>query len=174
MKGIDLLSPDRGIPRFIDALMEAADRIEKDKSDHFPMIVAVAGGLTEGSQAKEQDLLRMFDRFGAHPLTAHVVLVAPGSDVSVNSLSGTQSGQVGSLLARSTGGSFEAINAMSRLVSLLPDIGRRVARTYDKQTHQVLVSCDRWDGPVAPDKPFSLGTTRRGATGVSSADGHVP
>jgi hypothetical protein len=174
VKGVDLVAPDRGTPRFIDALMEAADRIDKDRSDHFPMILAIAGGTAEGSNAKEQDVLRMFDRFAAHPLAAYIVLVAPSSDVSMNGLSGTQAGQVGSLLAKSTHGSLEAINSPNRLVSLLPDIGRRLARTYDKQTHQYQVTCDRWEGSISAEKPFSLGTTRRGLIGVSSADGRVP
>src|SRR5215216_2253868 len=73
LKGIDILSPDSGAGRFIESLSEAVERIEKDKSDFFPVIVAV------GTTAGENDVLeglinRMMKRLQQRPTTIHVIM----------------------------------------------------------------------------------------------------
>ena len=41
-KGLDVLAPDGGAGRFVESLNEATQRIEKDKTDYFPVIISVA------------------------------------------------------------------------------------------------------------------------------------
>jgi hypothetical protein len=173
-KSIDLVVPDRGAPKLFDALMEAADRIDKDKIENFPVLVAIASDLAEGSNAKEQDLMRMLDRLLAHPATVHVVMVATGASQKPNSLTGAATSEVANLVAMDTGGQYTTINSPSRLATLMPDVAQRVAKSYARQSHQYKITCDRWDGAVSATAPFSLGTTRPGTRGASSFDGHLP
>ncbi|HUK32502.1 MAG TPA: VWA domain-containing protein, partial [Vicinamibacterales bacterium] len=56
LSSLDLLIPDQGAPKFIDALAEAADRVNKDKTDknkekgnYFPVFMMVGSSGIEGS-----------------------------------------------------------------------------------------------------------------------------
>ncbi|RPH53779.1 MAG: VWA domain-containing protein, partial [Acidobacteria bacterium] len=42
LKGLDVLAPDSGAGRFVEALNEATQRNERDKSNYFPVIVMAA------------------------------------------------------------------------------------------------------------------------------------
>src|SRR4030095_3291451 len=39
IEGLSRLAPDSGAGRFVESINEATQRIEKDKSDHFPVII---------------------------------------------------------------------------------------------------------------------------------------
>ena len=58
-KGLDLLAPDGGAGRFVESLNEATQRIEKDKTDYFPVIISVAhhvgGSRREGQRHRADD-----------------------------------------------------------------------------------------------------------------------
>jgi hypothetical protein len=41
-QGIELLSADRGVGRFVESLLEATQRIERDPGDFFPVVLSVA------------------------------------------------------------------------------------------------------------------------------------
>src|SRR5262245_40255486 len=40
LKGVDVLSPDNGAGRFVESLNEAMQRVERDKTDFFPVIIS--------------------------------------------------------------------------------------------------------------------------------------
>ncbi len=42
---LDLLGPDTRVGQFVESLFEATERIERDESDFFPVIVSVAGAV---------------------------------------------------------------------------------------------------------------------------------
>jgi hypothetical protein len=175
LKGIDLVAPDRGAPKFLDSLMEAADRIDKDKTDNFPIIVAIASDLTEGSNAKEQDLMRMLDRLVSHPATVHVLMLSNGPAQTTRTLSGANASEVAGLVAKDTGGVYTLTISSTRLVPLLSDLAHKIAHSVDLQTHQYRVGCNKWDGPVSVERPFVLGAARSGGGSASSTtDGHLP
>jgi hypothetical protein len=175
MKSIELITPDHGGPRFLDSLMEAADRIDKEKTDSFPVIVAIVSDLTEGSNAKERDVMRMLDRLESHPVTVHVVMLTTSGRTATRGMSGQASSEVGSLVAKNTGGEYDAINSTTRLASLLPELAHKIARSYASQTHQYQVGCNRWDGAVTAVAPFTVGVSRPGAANAeSTTDGHLP
>jgi hypothetical protein len=46
------------------------------------------------------------------------------------------SSEVATLVAKNTGGEHDAINSTTRLVSLLPELAHKIARSYASQTHQ--------------------------------------
>ena len=56
-KALDLLAPDTGAGRFVESLNEATQRIEKDKTDYFPVIISV--GTTSGdANVRDSDVER--------------------------------------------------------------------------------------------------------------------
>ena len=76
-KGLDLLAPDGGAGRFVESLNEATQRIERDKTDYFPVIISVA--TTSGDRdVKDSDVERMMQRLETRPTTVHVILYNGG------------------------------------------------------------------------------------------------
>ena len=86
--------------------------------------------------------------------------------------SGALQTQIGLALTKETGGRYEGIAVPSNLLTLLPEFGRRIARSYEAQRNQYRISCDQ-SMPVM--KQLSVYTSYPGARGVFlSRDGRVP
>jgi hypothetical protein len=140
LKGVDLLGPDGATGKFVEALSDAASRIERDKSRYVGMIVAFA--TTAGDlNVFERDVERIVRRFREHPTTVHVVLLSLVG--SVSTIGGQNQTNVGIGLAEITGGRFEAIAAPNRLATLLPEIGLQVARAHELQRQQFKITVER-------------------------------
>jgi hypothetical protein len=139
IEGLARLAPDSGAGRFVESMNEATQRIEKDKSDHFPVII-MAGTSSGDANVMERDVKRIFERIQKRPTTVHVVLL--------NSTTGSASGganqtQVGMAVAEATRGRFENIAAATRLATLLPEIGKQVAASVEKQSNQFRITVER-------------------------------
>ncbi len=78
VQGADRIAPDSGAPRFIEALNEAASRIDKEKGNYFPVVVILGSMSAEGSSFNERDVQRMLQRF-AERSTVHVIMLSTGS-----------------------------------------------------------------------------------------------
>jgi hypothetical protein len=159
-KGVDLLSPDRSVGRFVESLNEATERIERDTSDYMPVIVSFA--TTAGDQnVRDRDVERLWQRLQMRPTTVHVVLL---------SLLGTGGGgnqtDIGLGVTELTGGRFENIAAPSRLASLLPEIGAQVAETHQRQTRQFKIVAERPAGASGDLTRVSMGA--RGGLAVTA------
>ena len=75
MKGLALLAPEGGAGKFVESLLDATERIEKDKSNYVPVIVAFA--TTAGDvNVMERDGERLSKRIHTRPATVHVVLLS--------------------------------------------------------------------------------------------------
>ena len=170
MKGLGLLAPEGSAGRFVEALLDATERIEKDKGDYVPVIVAFA--TTAGDvNVMERDGERLSKRIQARPTTVHVVLLSLLG--SRSSLGGANQTEVGVGLTKMTGGRFETIAAPNRLATLLPEIGMQVAKAHERQTRQFKVTAERPAGASGELKNLSMGG--RGGLGVTSVslDGRV-
>ncbi len=168
LKGIDLLAPDSGGGRFVESLNEALQRTERDKSNHFPMIVMV-GSSAGDNNVMERDIERIQQRIVAKPSTIHVVIL---SSPQRSASGGAVQGEVGIGVAKMTGGRFESIAAPSRLATLMPELGQQVAASHQKQSSQFRITADR-PNPSAPLAGISVGATALKVTGVSF-DGRHP
>ena len=128
-QGIELLGSDRGVGRFVESLLEATQRIERDTSHFFPVVISVA--TTSGDRdMKERDVERIMARLAARPTTVHVVLYTGGPQGTSQAghvqgavYAGTNQFRVGTAVAKATGGTYESINNATRLASLLALIG---------------------------------------------------
>jgi len=136
LDGLGRLSPDSGAGRFVESLLEATQRTERDKAEHLSVIVMV--GTTRGdADLREGDVNRIFDRIRKFPTIVHVVLLS-----STQSDGGAQT-QLGVAVTKGTGGRYENIAAASRLATLLPELGKLVADTSAKQAQQFRLTIER-------------------------------
>ena len=138
-QGLDLLASERGAGRFVESLAEATQRIERDKTDAFPVIISVA--TTSGDRdMKESDVERIMARLAVRPTTVHVVLYTGGPQ---GASAGTNQFNVGISVTKYTGGTYESINNATRMASLLPEIGEKVAAAVEGHRRQFRITADR-------------------------------
>jgi hypothetical protein len=139
LKAPDLLAPDTGSGKFVDAMKEALQRVEKDKSNHFPMIVALATAAGDGN-FMERDVKQIQQRVLARPITVHAAVISlPGRTGS----QGAIQGELGIWTTKVTGGRFETIAAVSRAATLLEEYGVAVAESHVKQSRQFRITAER-------------------------------
>ena len=169
LQGVDRIAPDSGAARFSEALIEASTRIDRDKANHFPVIVILGSTAGEGSTVVERDLQRMFAQLSAKAATVHVVMVSVGQSASAGALQT----QVGLALSKQTGGRYEAIAASSRIATLLPEIGGQVAKSHQRQRRQFRITFERPAGAKGPIDAVGM-TVPAGFTPTLSLDGHLP
>jgi hypothetical protein len=139
VKGLDVLSPDTGVGRFIESLAEATQRIERDKTDSFPVIVSVGTNLGDRN-ARESDINAVMERVQKRPTIVHVVMFS-GSGQSGSG--GGNQVDFGLNVTKATRGRYEGINSATRLATLLPEIGAQIAKAIERQSRQFRITADR-------------------------------
>ena len=176
LKGIDRISPDPGSARFVDALIEVSDRIEKENSSritYYPVVVIMATTGPEGSMPRDNDLAKMVRQIERYAARVHVIMLSTGA-TSQTSIMGARQVQIGKLLTDGTGGRYEAIAAGSRISTLLPEYGEMVAEAHRFQSQQYLVTAERPAGVSGPMGELSLSLTRPGLTFAATPGGLMP
>jgi hypothetical protein len=153
-KGLDLLAGDSGAGRFVESLNEATQRIERDKTDHFPLIVSVA--TTVGDRdTRDSDVDRIMKRLEERPIMVHVVVLVSGASTSGGGASQTN---IGLAVTKFTGGRFENINSPTRIATLLPEIGKQAATAIERQSHLFRITADRPAGASGAFGQITVGT----------------
>ena len=176
MNGVDRISPDSGAARFLDALIEESDRVEKDNREqtrYFPVVVMMATTGPEGSMARDRDLQRMVQQFLRRSARVHIIMLGTNF-TSPTSVVGARQVQVGKLLTDQTGGRYEAIAAQTRIASLLPEYGELVASAHEFQSKQYLVTVERPAGATGALGELAMGLTRQGLTFSATPEGLMP
>ncbi len=75
LDGIGLIAPDSGAGMFFDALSEAAGRIARDKTPHFPVILMV--GSDFGSvRASDPDFKKLQETILTRAVTVHIIVMS--------------------------------------------------------------------------------------------------
>jgi hypothetical protein len=177
LAGIDLLTPDTSAGRFVEGLIEATARFDKERADKergnfFPVVVIVGSLTAEGSSIRDRDVQRLFQQLGARAMTTHVVMVGPTNQSGTPNVANAI--QIGITAAKQTGGRYESIAATTRLTTLLPEIGTQVAQSHERQRAQYRVTFER---PAGKSGPQVGGIGLSGARGMSvqlTLDGHMP
>jgi hypothetical protein len=168
-KGLALLAYDSGAGRFVDSLNEATQRIEKDKSDFFPAILAVGTNFGD-SVVLDRDIKNIMQRLQRRPTTVHVVLFNGGQ----SGTAGVNQTQMGLAVTDLTKGRFENINSATRFASLLPELGAAIAKSHEIQRHQFRVTVQRPQGAEGPVVQVSMGATGGDTVNNLSFDGRIP
>jgi hypothetical protein len=169
-KGLGLLTPDSGAGHFVESLNEATQRIERDKENFFPTIIALA--TTSGdSRVLDRDVEPMIKRLQQRPTTVHVVLYSGGAPSSTG---GANQTQVGLAVTELTKGRYENINSATRIASLLPELGAVVARNHERQRHQFRITVQRPAGASGPVAKVGMGAGGSLNVNSLSFDGRIP
>jgi hypothetical protein len=165
--GIGLIAPDTGAGMFFDALSEAANRIARDKTPHFPVILMV--GSDFGTvRASDPDFKKLQETILTRAVTVHIIVMSGGGGTS----GGGAQTEIGLGLTKLSGGRYENINATTRLATLLPEWGKKIAESQARQSHQFRVTYER---PANAKEQASIGASvRREGTVLLSLDGHLP
>lgn len=141
---IALIAPDSGAGMFFDALFEASERVDKDKTPSYPVIVMV-GSDFGAVRALDRDFQKLQTNIFNHGIKTHVLL-------NVGGQGGTAGGaqvDIGINAAKMSGGRYENFNGTNRLATLLPDVGKDVAESIAAQSHQYRISyepCSKANG----------------------------
>ncbi len=169
IQGADRIVPDSGAARFVEALNEAAARVDKEKGNYFPVVVIVGSTAADGSSVVERDVQRMLQRFVERAATVHVVMLSSGS----RSGSGVNQQAVGDAVAKNTGGRYDNIASSTRLATLLPEIGAQVAKSHARQSHQFRITFQRPNGASGAIGEIGA-ATRPGLTPMLTINGRLP
>jgi hypothetical protein len=169
LKGIDLLTPDGGTGRFVESLDEAMQRVERDKTEYFPVIISLGTLAGDTGSNLENVYKQLMRRLQQRPATVHVVMFSKGTG---GSSGGAVQTEVGQQVTQAMRGRYEAIAAATRLATLLPELGAQVAKSHANQSKQFRITVTR-NGSGNLGK-ISL-STRSGLSATAlSMDGHVP
>ena len=123
-QGVDRLTLDTGTGRFIESLAEATQRIERDKVDHFPVIVSVA--TTAGdTNVMERHVNATAKRMEERPIVLHVAMLSAGTGAG-----GANQTEVGISFTKYTGGRYEPLSAAQRIATLLPEFAEQIGQSY--------------------------------------------
>jgi hypothetical protein len=170
IEGLSRLAPDSGAGRFVESMNEATQRIEKDKSDHIPVIISQATSSGDAN-VRDRDVKQIFERIQKRPTTVHVVLL---NATAGSATGGANQTQVGLAVTQATRGRYESIAVPTRLATLLPEIGKQVAASHEKQSHQFKITVERPAGKSGEVGQLSAGA--RGGLQLQglSMDGRIP
>ena len=125
----------------------------------------------EGSSPRDYQINKLFKQVVDNAITVHIVM-QQNPNRSVDIASGTNQIEVGLRLTQGTGGRYEAINAETRLSTLLPEYGKQIARSHQRQSHQYRITCQPTGGGTP--KQIMANTTRSGLSAALTLDGRIP
>jgi hypothetical protein len=168
--GLSRLAPDGGAGRFVESMNEATQRIEKDKTDHFPVIISSATSSGDAN-VLERDVKRIFERIQKRPTTVHVILL---NSTTGSATGGANQTQVGLAVTQATRGRYESIAVPTRLATLLPELGKQVAASHEKQSHQFKITVERPAGKSGELGQLSAGGRSGLVLQGLSTDGRLP
>ena len=163
---IAIITPDRGAGLFFESLLDAVDRVDRDKAPGLPVIVVV-GSDVGTEEIKQRDVLDIQQKIIKNHIRIDVVLMQGGRNAS--SRSGVQP-EIGMTVTKLSGGRYEFINSTTRLATLLPEIGGRLAEAASGQGIQYRVTYEGASKRSASPK-VSVSVARE-ATVTTSFDGH--
>jgi hypothetical protein len=168
LDGISLIAPDGGAGAFFDALSEAANRIDKDKTPGFPVIVMVGSDVGKVN-ALDRNYSKLQDVIIAHGITVYISVTASHS--GVGSSGGVAQTEIGLNVTKLSGGTYENLNSTTRLATLLPEWGKKIAESHERQKNQYRVTYER---PAKPAAQARIGVSVKREAAVSmSLDGRV-
>ena len=153
LAGIDRLAPDSGVGRFVESLGEALQRFERDKTDFFGVIVTL-GSTSGDNRVLDRDINQIFERAQKKPTTVHVVMVSTSPGGSASGGVVPTEGMKDQELAN---GRYENIAAVSRIGTLLPEIGAQVAKASQGGSKQFKITAERAGGNSKEPAQISMG-----------------
>jgi hypothetical protein len=170
LRGLTSFAPEQSTPRFIDTLVEFSKRLQEDfkkskKIDSLPVLVMVSTTSPQTTSYQAQDLSAAVQFLESRKVRAFVTMHTP---LGTTRNQGDQP-VVAMPLANATRGRYEAINASSRLATLLPEFGTEIAALHTQHQNQFLVTAAR--ASTGPLQDPRIEVTRPNVQGLASVDG---
>jgi hypothetical protein len=164
-------------PRFSEALVEYAERLEKDfrdkKLNYAPYLVMVSTSGPENSSLQrdtiERGLKTLLTR-GARVSVAMTTTKPTDAD-SVDNLKNGRQALIAAPIVKASGGKFQTLVAFNGLTTTLPEWGKEIAFSHTKQTTQFRAVIERPGGATGALNNIGLRLTRPGLNGSVSPDG---
>jgi hypothetical protein len=163
---ITLITPDSGSEQFFDALLEASERVDKDKTPSHNIIVII--GSDSGSmRLLDRDFLKLQQNVLNHGITTHVLMNLKNQGAG---------GQVdlGLNITKFTGGKYESFNGTTRLATALPEIGKIVAKSVALQTLEYRVTYERPAKPNEKGGAIGAQVSKEGVVKLSLRGNQLP
>jgi len=167
LSAVDRVTPDTGAGRFVDSMFEAVDRITKDKQEGANYTIISVATTSGDLNYRDSDVKSISERVQKTHPNVHVVL-----------LNGMNSGSIGSIqtglgkgLADMTGGRFESINLTSRLITLLPEIGKQAAKSMGPGAKMFRLTLQRPGTPSGPLGKIAIGVNGKILSSLTMAPG---
>jgi hypothetical protein len=177
-KAFARLGRDTDEPRFTDALVEYSQRLEKDVKEKkliyqpgLMLLATIASDPTTYQRGDQEKAMATIAQRGARVNTV-VSTSRLNDNQAIQDLTFGRQGVMGSLLAKATGGAFEARREPKDLATLLPEWGKQFAARHAKQTAQYRVVLQRPASATGPLNPQTLSPSiRAGLKPAFSSDG---
>ena len=170
LRAVDRITPDQSFGRFLDALVEAGDRMGKQSENRFPVIVAIGSNAPDGSNSREQHFTKLAQRLVDASATVHATVLSSGVRAGGGRMPGgvvsDSQNIIGFELAKLTGGRYEQIAASSRLATLLPELGNQIRA----ESRGYRLRARRPEGAKGPVGAVAFGISRQGVTIRTSYD----
>jgi len=179
LKGINGFAPEQARPRFSDAIVEYADRLQKEAKDknapaYLPVLVMVstAGLETRSYQPKDIEKAVQYLVSRHAKLNAIVVSTKPGDTAAAAAIDMTMQSIVALPAAKLTNGRYEGLSVSNRMRTLLPEWGKDLANLHKKQVKQFKVTVERRTSGDLQSPRIEL--ARPGLSGAVTRDGYLP
>ena len=178
IRGIERFGVESGeSARFSDALVEYAERLEKDFRDkkltYAPVMVMVSTSAPEQSNLQIDTIEKALKTLATRGARVSVLMTTtkPTDADSVDQLKNGRQALIAAPIVKASRGKFETLIAFSGLAATLPEWGKEIALSHVRQTNQFRAVIERPGGATGPLNNLGLRLTRPGLTGSVSADG---
>jgi hypothetical protein len=191
-KGVDLITPDDGLGRFSDALIEYARRLDEEFRDvsaeqlppYLPVLLSISNTHQDGSHVQRESNRKMITSLRRHWVWTHMIMLTPDrpptppGELPVIEADEGQNAEIAKAVQEITRGEYVPISASgtSALPSkVLPDLAEAITLRYMRQMMQYRVVMERPPGARGPMRDFALALSNHpGAQLVVSTDGNMP
>ena len=177
MRAISRFGVDNDPPRFTDALVEYAERLEKEFKDkkltYAPTLVMVSTTAQEASTSQRDTVEKALKSLAARgaKVSLAITTTKPTNNDSVDALKNGRQALIARPIITQSRGKFESMVAFNQMAMLLPEWGREIALAHTRQINQYRVVIDRPGGATGPLNRPGLKLTRPGLDGSVSFDG---
>lgn len=182
-KGVSMLVPEAEFAgRFTDSLTEYAARLDvefknltrEERPPYQPVLIVIGSTALDGSQIERERALKMINSLRNYGVVTHFIMVSPCSMSQDADEGGTV--LIAKATQEATRGRYDSIAAGSttRLNTLLPELGAKIASRHRKQILQYRVTLERPEGVTGPFGNTEISLSRPGVQYIMSLDGTYP
>jgi hypothetical protein len=170
LRGLTSFAPESATPRFIDTIVEFSKRLQDDfkktkRINSLPVLVLVSTTSAQTTSYQAPEVTAALQFLETRKIRAYVTMYTP---LGTTKDQGDQPA-LAVPLVNATRGRYEAINASSRLATVLPEFGTEIAALQTQHHNQFLVTAARATTGPLQDPRVEL--TRPNVQGLVSVDG---